>query len=136
MSYTTVGGAKQKNQSNLQVKTLEFEEQSEDLPEEETPAAAAWKKYKALAAGTYAEENPDESDTNKTNKDTEEHLKTAGQAPAKEPPPPTGMAAIIQEYQKNKSQRSQMRSITVTTPKVFEEAVKAEEEKEDAKPQN
>jgi hypothetical protein len=82
-------------------------------PAEETPASKVWKKYKSLASGTYEEPAEDK-------KQEETPPETAPQAArtAEAPPPakPTGMAAIIDEYRKNKTSQSQMRTLRMEQP--------------------
>lgn len=52
-----------------------------------------------------------------------------------QPAPPTGIALIIDEYRKNKAQRSQMRSLTITKPDDFQPAAGESEEKPQQKPE-
>jgi hypothetical protein len=87
-------------------------------PAEETPASRVWKKYKSLAAGTYEEPIP----AAKQNTAGESETSPAPQPPqtaANAAPPPaknTGMAAIIDEYRRNKSSQSQMRTLRFQQP--------------------
>ena len=72
---------------------------------EEAPTAKVWEKYKALARGKSQDETAQE----------EPEAPTAPVAP-ETPRKPTGMAAILEQYQANKSNRSQMRSLTMNRP--------------------
>jgi len=79
--------------------------QQSNLPptqNEQAPTTKVWEKYKALAAGK-AEPQP------------KEQQPTAAAAPEPQKQP-TGMAAILQQYQANKVGRSQMRSISIARP--------------------
>lgn len=96
-------GAKEKEETLPEADTETHDTgQAETKPE--TPADKVWKKYKALAAGEPeatepSEENPAE--------------KPPTEAPA---PKPTGLGAIIDKYEQNKTRQSQMRVIQVAKP--------------------
>lgn len=84
---------------------------------EDTPESRVWKKYKALASGETEEQKAKEAENALPQAPTHPvKPQTANAAQEEDKPNPTGMAAIIQEYQKSKSQRSQMRSIKIATP--------------------
>ncbi|MGB4106376.1 MAG: hypothetical protein WBK55_01110 [Alphaproteobacteria bacterium] len=108
--------------------------------EEQAPSVRIWNKYKALAAG-----KPEMTEEEKTaveeadKKEAEEKAAAAEKAKQeeeeqkstkveREPAPPTGIAAILDEYRRNKAQRSQMRTITVTNPADFEPSAGAAKE--------
>ena len=99
---------------------------TESPTEEDTPQSRVWKKYKALATG-QTEEQQNGKEEAKGQENRENALPKAPDAPqkpadataqerAQEKPSPTGMAALIEEYRRSKSQRSQMRSIQITEP--------------------
>ncbi len=111
MSYTTVGAgqnapAKNTAQGHLKLRTIEHS--ALDKEEEEPLASKVWTKYKALAAGT-AEEKPVES--------IPKAVPEAAPAEEKPAPQATGFAAILQKYQQNKAQQSQMNTIEVPRPR-------------------
>ncbi len=81
---------------------------------QDAEAERIWKKYKSLAAGTYKEETEEERDKKEDiKKDDSETIRNAMQPAAA---PPGSISSIIAEYQKNKSQRSQMRTIRIAPP--------------------
>ncbi len=122
MSYTAKGGSTLRSMSYAE----EEAETGEPTEEEETPSSKVWKKYKALAAGT-SEEDPEEDGESE---DTQEEGQKPGPPEAqKKSPKPTGLAAIIAQYQKNKEERSGMKSLTVSKPEEAKEPEKPEEEK-------
>ncbi len=132
LSYTTLGAQQERTGGHMNYKKLNYGDselkyqgdlnkdgkveenaegtenpKSEHKPEGEQAADQAWEKYKALAAGKYVEPEKPE----------------APPAPAAEPEeekPATGLAGILEQYNKNKTQRSQMRTINVTPPQVEE----------------
>jgi hypothetical protein len=118
LSYTTLGARKERTGGHMNHKVLKYEdaelqykadlknqpgEKTPDVPPDEAAADAVWEKYKALAAGTYKE--PEEP---------KEPVKPAKEEV--EDKPQTGLAGIIEQYNKNKTERSQMRTISVTKP--------------------
>jgi hypothetical protein len=125
LSYTTLGARKERTGGHMNYRVLQQKDdkyrplepmdslmESKDAnkkpPEDEAAADQVWKKYKALAAGQYKEP-------------AKEIVEPKNQPTAKEAAPaPTGIASILQEYQKNKAQRSQMRVIHVNPPKDME----------------
>ena len=63
-----------------------------------------WQKYKALAAGTQEK--------------TEEKPKIQPPTSNLQPPKPTGLAAIIADYRKNKEQQRDMKTLRFDPPTV------------------
>ena len=90
------------------------EEDLEAAKASKTPQDSVWEKYKELARGKTKQE--DENEPVKPSKPQSPSKKSAklGQ---KETPKPSGMAAIIADYQRNKSRRSQMHRVRVAKPK-------------------
>lgn len=81
-----------------------------------------WEKYKALAAGTYEENQEKEQSTstankapNKPTKPNEPSSANANTASA-EPQKSVGFSGILQEYQRQKARSTQMHSIQVSKP--------------------
>ena len=118
LSYTTLGARKERTGGHMNHKTLKYEgtiekkdaakpsEEAEKPPEEEEAADGAWEKYKALAAGQY--EEPED--------DGQEPTTPKPRVVQEDDTPSPGLAGIIEQYNKNKVQRSQMRSIRVAPP--------------------
>jgi hypothetical protein len=109
MNYTTVGAKKVAipqvpSNSALKQKTMDRAAPDDSAAIEETAASKVWTKYKALAAGTAHNDPPP----------------VTGQQPAAKAAPAapkaTGIAALIQSYQHNKTRQSQMRTISVERP--------------------
>ncbi|MGQ0527252.1 MAG: hypothetical protein ACT4OY_04385 [Alphaproteobacteria bacterium] len=75
-------------------------EAAEKDPDAKSDSDIAWEKYKALAAGTPEEEKIEE-ETEKS------------ETPASAPPE-TGFASILSDYKKNKAQRAQLRTLSVS----------------------
>ncbi|MGB4058251.1 MAG: hypothetical protein WBK77_09235 [Alphaproteobacteria bacterium] len=120
MHYTKVRQEpKDSNSIFVKLKTVKKDEEKEtEKAEEETPSTRIWNQYKALAAGE-AEDEAGDNEKGKTEKkaEPEETAETTQKTEdiQKEPvAEPTGIASIISEYRKNRAQRSQMRSLTVT----------------------
>jgi hypothetical protein len=123
LSYTTLGARKERTGGHMNYRKLESDlpltdgaaEKPEKPPPDQAAADKAWEKYKALAAGKYKEPEEKEAPREKT-------------AVKEEPKPATGMAGIIEEYRRNKAQRSQMRTIKVTPPEKTEEPDRIKQE--------
>ncbi len=131
MHYTRIQEtAPDSGTTHIRMKTV-LPEGEEPPKQEETPSTRIWNKYKALASGA-PEKTEEEKAAEKEAQEKEEAGQKAAEAEKqkekeaaenakiekveREPAPPTGIAAIIDEYRKNKAQRSQMRTITVTNP--------------------
>jgi hypothetical protein len=142
MHYTKIQDtAPDSGTTHIRMKTVGQDEE----PKQEEPAQIRiWNKYKALASGKpemTEEEKAAQDEADK--KEAEEKAAAAEKAKqeeaekaakvGQEPTPPTGIALIIDEYRKNKAQRSQMRSLTITKPADFQPA--AGEEKPQPKPE-
>ncbi|GJL85220.1 MAG: hypothetical protein DHS20C02_09950 [Micavibrio sp.] len=119
MMYTTMGH----KQKNMNLRSIEYKnkdlKKSEDTEEQGTPSEQVWKRYKSLAAGEQEkEQNPP--------KEIEAASETK---PAQvEQPKLTGLAGLIQQYQKNKENRGGMKSINVSGPKASQEKSLKEKE--------
>lgn len=133
LNYTAVRRApdtpapEQKRSSFIKQKTIE---QPEDETEaEETPADKVWKKYKALAAGQAGEEEEETPETKPRKEDSSNSSQTtqASAKPERTMPAPTGFAAIIEKYQTNREQRSQIRTIRAPKPPPPQDPDEAEE---------
>lgn len=117
-------------------------------------AVRVWERYRALAAGqpesVKETEQGREAEAIRDNHDSTENellrnkaprndanrmqMRMGGPAPdANDAPAATGFATVLQQYSKNKTQRSQMHTITVNTPQDFE-AKHTENAKPDADP--
>lgn len=83
-----------------------------EKPEVETAKDKVWKKYMALAAGTSDDDNNNKG-PQAPEKPESPTMQQKEQAPA-----PTGFAAILQDYQNNKTNRSQMKSLQIKKPSV------------------
>lgn len=145
LSYTTKGARSSANDNsgNMRSKAV-MNDMSPAKPAESTqikgdeapedPIKRVWRKYKALAAGEPESEQTENTDAPKKPKRPKATLqdkyekKAAHQVktiksdpkPSSETPPPTGFAAILQQYHKSKEERRGMRSITVNTPKALQ----------------
>jgi hypothetical protein len=128
LSYTSRGGSTpiQKSEGAQQMRSISYPttagepaasaegaapatgEAAED--ENATPASRVWKKYKNLASGT--EEQTPEVPV----EDVEKEVLPEGSEPPTEAPKPTGFAAILDQYQKNKDARSSMKTLTISKP--------------------
>lgn len=132
MHYTRIQEtAPDSGSKHIRMKTV-LPEGEEPPKEEQAPSVRIWNKYKALASGV-PEKTEEEKAAEKKEQEKEEAEYKAAKAEKekeaekaeiekveREPAPPTGIAAIIDEYRKNRAQRSQMRTITVTNPTDFE----------------
>jgi len=96
---------------------VEKTENFEDGEEAQTPKDAVWKKYMALASGTAGVEDETEKGPQAPKKPTKPTL-TKATNEQEQAPKPTGFAAILQDYQNTKTQRSQMKSIQMSKPSV------------------
>lgn len=87
------------------------------MPENEI-STEIWEKYKALAAGTAAQKEPNAKTLPESpSQSSETQPEAAQEAPAKT----GGFSNILQTYQQNKQQRSQLRSLQFNTGKPAEE---------------
>lgn len=133
MQYTRIREAPpEKDESSQQIKLKTVQRGDEVKKEDETPSNRIWNKYKALASGqpelTVEERARQEAEEKeiagefaefkkeKALREQIEKEKILKEELEKEKSRPTGIAAIIDEYRRNKAQRSQMRTITVTKP--------------------
>ena len=140
LSYTTKGARKERTGGHMNYKALDYskdnkqslpplgrygeKEKDTTPPEDETAAEEAWEKYKELAAGTYKEPAP------------EKHRKTVPPATIRQGENAGGLNAILEQYQRNKEQRSQMRTLRVTpAPDIKKAEEKAAAEKEEKEKQ-
>lgn len=125
LSYTTKGASKEAAPSPMHYRkiyrgdeknTVE-EVHAQELKERKEEAAAdrVWKKYKALAAGTYDEKEA-RAELEKQEKALEAPQSAENNKAAAPPVEGSGIAALIEEYRKNKEQRSQLRTLTVSEP--------------------
>lgn len=134
LSYTTLGARKEREGGHMNYKALKYNgtleksdpksdaEEAEKPPEEEKAADDAWDKYKALAAGQYKE--PEEAEDEDSPKPELKHVE--------EPASATGLAGILEQYNKNKTQRSQMHTIRMKPPEETKHLdLSEDEEKED-----
>jgi hypothetical protein len=134
LSYTTKGGERTGGHMNFMAPKYEDEKKEPLKPygakedpaptEEEKAAEQTWEKYKALAAGQYKEEEP-----------VKKSISPEATSTKEQPTGATGLTSILEEYRKNKANRSQMRVIRVAEPekeKTTEEP-KKEEPDESAK---
>ena len=101
MKYTTMGNSAAKEKEETPPTPAE---EAKAEPVTETPTDKVWKKYKALAAGEPEAAEPSEEAPEE---------KPLTKAPA---PKPTGLSAIIDKYEQNKTRQSQMRVIQVAKP--------------------
>ncbi|MCE7887852.1 MAG: hypothetical protein DYH13_10180 [Alphaproteobacteria bacterium PRO2] len=138
MHYTKIQDtAPDSGTTHIRMKTVG---QDEEPPRQEEPAQIRiWNKYKALASGK-PEMTEEEKEAQEAADKKEAGEKAAAAEKAKQeeaekaarveqqPAPPTGIAAIIDEYRRNKAQRSQMRSLTITKPADFQPAAGETEE--------
>ena len=117
LSYTTMGAGKDQNPSpdgamrymaiphnQQKSSTVAPNSSAPPLPNQDA-TDQIWKKYKALAAGTYQDTPP-----TPTKPDAPKEAAPTEQAP------PTGISGIIAEYQKNKERQKEMHHIVVTPP--------------------
>ena len=118
MKYTTFGASgaiKSKNQEDAAIKerTLSPAEPAHFEKEEKSaPISKIWTKYRDLAAGTTTK--PDDAHEEKSTEET--HQAAVGKAP-KEQKTKTGFAAILEQYQQNKTNQGRMNTIDVPRPK-------------------
>jgi len=81
----------------------------------ESVSKEIWDRYKALASGTPAQENS-QAATKRPTKPSQPSAKTQDDTPA----PATGFAGIIQNHQKSKQARGQIKSLQITKPEAPE----------------
>lgn len=129
MKYTTLRPAQPSDSDKKAIynRTAPKEEETakNDTPEEtepeKTPEETVWDRYKDLAAGKEGEEETQEgSALPKAPEVPQKPSAPQKQAATEKPQQRTGMAGLIQEYQRNKERRSQMRSISFPKPKAPE----------------
>ncbi len=133
LSYTTLGARKERTDGHMNYELLNDSDDQkkpfaplkdedntqavddqdlDDAPaakgDDEVAADKVWDKYKALAAGKY-EDEPKKIPVRKMQPAAGQPDEEAG-----EEKPAGGIASIIEQYRKNKVQRSQMRTITIT----------------------
>ena len=90
-------------------------------PESEMDAAdRVWEKYKELAMGVNNDPKEETDKSEKTEKEDDKKESKTAEAKDKKPAP-TGMQSMIQAYQKNKEQRSQMQSMSFNGSKKAQE---------------
>ncbi len=129
LSYTTLGARKERTGGHMNYKAMKYEdtelkykgtlekkgegeENAETPPPDEAAADKVWDKYKQLAAGTYKDPAAPKKSEEPAAKDAEEK-------------PASGLAGIIEQYNKNKTQRSQMHTISVSPPESLEKKPEA-----------
>jgi hypothetical protein len=109
-------------------KSAETDEQ-EQAAGEEKPKTRIWNKYKDLAAGKAGDEPEDETTeaeeepaiTPKKTAKAAENENKAEEIPEKEANPRSlGFSSLIDRYQESKKQRSQLRTMSVSTPEDLE----------------
>lgn len=123
LSYTALGAQKTEGTGHMLYRRLDdgVDDSAKDKkeggdPEQKQEADKVWEKYKALAAGTYKDK--DEEDTKRSGAERGESDSKSADAEAAQPT--SGLASILEEYKKAKSQRSQMHVIQVTPEAEFE----------------
>jgi hypothetical protein len=113
MRYTTMNASSNKEEPREDGEGIVHQKEINPPAQEEKPAEdqaeKVWKKYKDLAAGEYEEEMKEPEKAATKEGSALPDINQKAQAPAQ----PTGIAAILQEYQENKVQRRQMRMIEV-----------------------
>jgi len=120
MKYTTLGTpeAADKNQKPIYNRKPTPEEtenaETDEKVEEKTPEQSAWDKYKELATGKA--QKTDNKEGSALPKAPNKPVTPERAAEKEETQKPTGFAAIIDDYQRSKAKRSQMRSISYGTP--------------------
>lgn len=112
--------------SSIKLRTIKHEDEAAPAPAPESSQTRIWNKYKALATGQTEEEREAAAKKAAEEDATEDNLKKEKEAKAqeeekaqkaeKEPEKPSGIAALLDEYKKNKAMRSQMHTINVTKP--------------------
>ena len=131
MHYTRLNeAAPDSGGTYIRMKTVGQDDQQPK--EEEAPSVRIWNKYKALAAGKPEMTDKEKAEAEEAERkeaeekaaaaEKEKQEEAAAKTTQQQPAPPTGIAAIIEEYRKNKAQRSQMHSITITKPGELEPA--------------
>ena len=126
LHYTAVGHKNKPADGQIKLKTINHDAPALEEEKTETSAQKVWNRYKALATGIAAEE---EEKSSKEERPKDEQKPAETDAEEAENPPssasPTGIAGLIQEYQKNRVMRSQMHTIIVR-PSEEEKAKKPE----------
>lgn len=121
MRYTKIRNTAPEDTTHIKTRTINHDdsEGADAKAEEDTPRTRIWNKYKALASGEAGEVKEEKKEPEKEEQpETAETPKTIIE---KEPAAPTGIAGLIEEYKRNKAQRSQMHTITVTPEKETKE---------------
>ena len=124
MKYTTLSAGEGQGPERKPIynrkPTEEESEESEATENEEpkTPEQSAWEKYKELAAGKGKASDTKEGTA--LPKAPEKPVPPEQHAAKGEPEQATGMTGLIQEYQRNKAKRSQIRSISFDPPEGLE----------------
>ena len=116
MKYTTLSASEDQGPERKPIYNRKPTEEETETQEEETktPEQSAWEKYKELAAGKGKKSDTKEGTA--LPKAPEKPTAPEQQAMQEEPQQAGGMAGLIQEYQRNKAKRSQIRSISFDTP--------------------
>lgn len=126
MRYTRIQDVPASDDSSIKLRTIKHENEKESPPATESSQTRIWNKYKALATGQTEEEREaaakkaaeeDAAEASlKKEKETKAQEEEKAQKAEKEPEKPSGIAALLDEYKKNKAMRSQMRTINVAKP--------------------
>ena len=126
MRYTRIQDAPASDNSSIKLRTIKHENEEAPAPAPESSQTRIWNKYKALATGQTEEERKAaakkaaEEDANEASLKKEKEAKAqeeeTAQKTEKQPEKPSGIAALLDEYKKNKAMRSQMHTINVTKP--------------------
>ena len=126
MKYTTLSAAEPNDDDKKPIyNRIPAEEESssenneaKEEAEKKTPEQSAWEKYKELAAGKG--KTSDTKEGTALPKAPNKPIPPEKTAQQEEATSPSGFAAIIDNYQRNKQKRSQMRSISYATPEDLE----------------
>lgn len=114
LAYTTLHAQETKTQGSLRLKTFGGEDKPDAAEAESAAAAAVWEKYKALAAGTYKEE---EKAAPSVKKPEAPEKPTPAAAQESAPPKQKGaLSSLIDDYYKNRSEQGKMRRLVISTP--------------------
>ncbi len=119
MKYTTMRPAQADDADKKPVynraRPAKAEAPEEEVPREveKTPEQTVWDKYKALAAGQTEKQGNGQATPEAPAKPQKPSRSSETTTKAE-----TGIAGIIQEYQRNKQKRSQMQSMTFTKPEI------------------
>jgi len=128
MSYTAVAAARysapEESRRSLHIKTAKPEAKSEAQPAQNTAqdnlpsgvSADIWNRYKALAAGNADENSQDIAQSPAADANAQPQAEQQAAPPAAN----TGLAGIINAYKENKKKRSQMRMLSIASPRTKE----------------